>query len=587
MIDDKAKAAQNNGPTANFRVFSTTGDGGEINGVPFYFIESTAPNNVELVNPPDDATPDILKPWDDPAAAVRDIAEKLIDVDGDVVETSLVVMVHGYNTPRASALATYYNAIKALEADQEALFQKNRRLVCVGYRWPSEALGSILSSSLQALPLFPLWLLIGSAIVFLLRLADPLLHFPWIISDAAWLLTPVAVFLTAIVLFMMALRAIVYFRDVYRATNFGVPDLVDVIRQIDLEASKLVADRNIKDRKRIALSFIGHSMGGLVVTNVIRVLSDVFDPAAIRKDLSNAPRMRMQDAEAKLAPEKAPGSIGHVFALMRFVLASPDIPAEALIAARGNFLESSLARFKEAYLFSNEGDEVLRLISTTANYFSFPTSNRRYGYRLGNLEILSDKFQALRSDGGPELLKTLRVGYKTLEQLSQSPSAADADEAARVADAFTYFDCTDYIDDKPQQRSYLTEAKNYKAKSKNPAARIPYYEHVRLLLLFLSGDPKKHINVHGGYFEGEVSQRLLYRLACLGYDDTLEAYKGLEPMEAECAAHQIRVMLSARLDTTLKTQRKHRDLMDTPQIARDLQKTAEALRHMESLTPAE
>ena len=32
------------------------------------------------------------------------------------------------------------------------------------------------------------------------------------------------------------LRAIVYFRDVYRATNYGVPDLVEVIRQIDREA---------------------------------------------------------------------------------------------------------------------------------------------------------------------------------------------------------------------------------------------------------------------------------------------------------------------------------------------------------------
>jgi hypothetical protein len=60
---------------------------------------------------------------------------------------------------------------------------------------------------------------------------------------------------------------------------------------------------------------------------------------------------------------------------MRFVLASPDISAEALLSNRANFLASSLRRFREAYLFSNEGDEVLRQISTTANYFSFPTKS--------------------------------------------------------------------------------------------------------------------------------------------------------------------------------------------------------------------
>src|SRR5208282_5699206 len=97
-----------------------------------------------------------------------------------------------------------------------------------------------------------------------------------------------------------------------------------------------------------------------------------------------------------------------LFTLMRFVLASPDVPAETLLADRANFLASSLRRFREAYLFSSEGDEVLRLISTTVNYFTFPTASRNYGYRLGNTEILRSSFGAAPDD--QEVLTTLRVG---------------------------------------------------------------------------------------------------------------------------------------------------------------------------------
>src|SRR5208282_3999562 len=212
-------------------------------------------------------------------------------------------------------------------------------------------------------------------------------------------------------------------------------DLVEVIRQIDLEAVQL-ADRLRKQdgitRKRIALSFIGHSMGGLVVTNAIRVLSDVFDKAVIRTRLSGEAR----PGPAREAPDGrdlVTGKIGHVFTLMRFVLASPDVPGETLLADRANFLASTLRRFREAYLFSSEGDEVLRLISTTVNYFSFPTASRNYGYRLGNAEILTSDFGAAPDK---EVLTTLRVGAQTLAQLSAETTRR---QQAEVAGAFTYF----------------------------------------------------------------------------------------------------------------------------------------------------
>src|SRR5262249_44875221 len=144
-------------------------------------------------------------------------------------------------------------------------------------------------------------------------------------------------------------------------------------------ASGLAADPN----QIVELSFIGHSMGGFVVTNTIRTLTDVFKTKV--SDLNDfgayAPK-----------PVENLHRIGAFFELKRFVLASPAIPAETLLADRGNFLASALTRFHEAYLFSNEGDEVLRQISTLANYFTFPTKTNNHGYRLGNVEILSSGF---------------------------------------------------------------------------------------------------------------------------------------------------------------------------------------------------
>ena len=280
-----------------------------------------------------------------------------------------------------------------------------------------------------------------------------------------------------------ALREIVYFRDVYRATNNGVPDLVEVIRQIDLEAvnalNRLGAASEAQPRKRIALSFIGHSMGGLVVVSAIRVLSDVFDPEAILTKLSGAARRR---TTRQTANGQVSGTIGHVFDLMRFVLASPDIPGETLLANRANFLASSLRRFKEAYLFSSEGDGVLRSISTIVNYFTFPTRSRNYGYRLGNAEILTSDFS---KPVAGDVLRLVRVGRKTLADLSTETVEGNPSE---VANAFTYFDCTDYKDGEPPM-GMLTEARNYKRN--DPNARIPLYEHIKLLILYVA-EPDRH-----------------------------------------------------------------------------------------------
>jgi hypothetical protein len=249
-----------------------------------------------------------------------------------------------------------------------------------------------------------------------------------------------------------------------------------------------------------------------------------------------------------------PRNIGNVFCLKRFVLASPDIPAESLLSNRGNFLASALARFDEAYLFSNEGDEVLRQISTLANYFVFPTKSRNYGFRLGNVEILSSSF-GLIDVGDDKFLATLRIGNLTLQQIYDTLEDAKTSRHGHTEPAraqvllpkrFTYFDCTDYVDlanDGGAARPLLSFAKW--VKRIDPDAKLRWYSHLHLLYAYLIHRQKP--NVHGGYFEGLLSQQLIYRLACLGYEDTVTAYGGDAALSQACEAKQIRGLLSPLL----------------------------------------
>jgi hypothetical protein len=348
-----------------------------------------------------------------------------------------------------------------------------------------------------------------------------------------------------LVLTTVLLRIIVYFRDTYRATNYGVPDLVQIIRAIDGEIVRLRGAGG--PTNDVQLSFIGHSMGGFVVTNTIRVLSHVFGRPVRALSSYGA------GSTADNKPAQPSSSIGNVFRLKRFVLASPDIPAETLLSNRSNFLASALCRFDEAYLFSSEGDEVLRQISTLANYFVFPTKNRRHGFRLGNVEILSSQFGFIDVTEA-DFLRVLRIGDLTLQELYDTLVTANARRQATTAQApmpaslpqvFTYFDCTDYVDqdnDGGPARPLLTFAECLKRK--NPKAKLPWHSHLHLLLAYLV---RQKPNVHGGYFEGVLSQRLIYRLACLGYEDTVRAFGDEEILSQACEDRQIRALLSPQL----------------------------------------
>ncbi len=71
-----------------------------------------------------------------------------------------------------------------------------------------------------------------------------------------------------------------------------------------------------------------------------------------------------------------------------------------------------------------------------------------------------------------------------------------------------------------------------------------WWQHFRLLLAYCIWQKP---NVHGGYFEGALCQRLMYRLACLGFDDTVPTKGELDVLSAQCREKQIRVLLSPGL----------------------------------------
>ena len=490
--------------------------GGQPQTVPGFFVRSTAPINIEQ----DECKPDGIVP------TINDVVESLYqNTKQNTSYTGLVIQIHGYNTGieqviqggkkvegRDYVREGWQRTWEYLNQHDPAINSKPHSFVFLGYRWPSESVPSSFENADRALPLVLKGLFWGGLIVAAIGLLL-LLSFAAPLMDAvSAILVILGIVVSMFVATLFILRLIVYFRDQYRANNFGVPDLVEFIRQLDLalvkrhlndalfeavtndagegsglppaqlakavrktwEAIEKQSDSlttyneaafslllpelkqgslaSVEDtvflkiytafvlaekptytaadfaagatywdqRKRIRLTFIGHSMGGFVTTQVIRILSDVFDPAAI--------------GDSRSLEKLPPSNIGRVFALGRLILISPDIPLSTIISGRTNFLRSSLRRFEEAYLFSNEGDLALRLASTTANYFSFPASTRTQGFRLGNVTVNLDpaKQTALRqsaygiinlkelmSDALPSPLLNF-IGVQTLDRDTRS-----------------------------------------------------------------------------------------------------------------------------------------------------------------------
>jgi Alpha/beta hydrolase of unknown function (DUF900) len=352
-----------------------------------------------------------------------------------------------------------------------------------------------------------------------------------------------------LLLALTLLRLVAYPSDRYRASNYGVYDLVELIRQIDnafAQQAKVIASEiqqspekfsaiiqkrcaEITENKELAinskvkLSFIGHSLGCEVITQTIRILSDVFSPEAI-SDLPDP-------------------KIGRMFRLERLVLAAPDIPLESIMPGRANYLRSSLRRFSEAHIFSNEGDLALRLASTAANYFSFPANSRFRGYKLGNITAKREKgkqpIYGFAKPMGSKPFQSLEIRSSGSERktLSEFPEfqKSEVNESFYIADNFTYFDCTDYKDHPDSPLGSLSKAlKKHSLNASDYSVLMYHY-------FFKKPSDPKHINTHGGYFDGEFSKALIYNLAFLGISSVIK------DLDATCREKFIQVILSDKI----------------------------------------
>ncbi|PZO38053.1 MAG: hypothetical protein DCF17_15120 [Shackletoniella antarctica] len=549
--------------------------------IPGYFVMSSAPPNIEEAV---EANETIQR---QAAQGIDDIADHLhrmlATADGAADGAAeLVITVHGYNTSRGGVEAWYKNIFKYVNRHDPAIAAQTNR-VFIGYRWPSEnvALSSPkkISQALQALPPLPRDVLMTGAVCALALLILELTAF----GESLWgfvisLLLVLLFVLGTLMLALVVLRLVVYFRDSYRADNFGVLDLVELLRQIDQAIVKRTAAEMFpntvgeadhlkamtqargywqrRSQGKVRLSFIGHSMGAFVVTNVVRILSDVFDTASVEKRPDN--------------------HIGDVFSLGRLVLASPDIPVLTIVSSRANFLASSLRRFSESYLFSSEGDIALRTASTTANYIAFPSRTEVRGYRLGNVALQNKlgsvddygliNLVSLDQDFSPDLpigeaiaqsnnnvMEQLFLTYKrfqkrgvvTMAELFEVQSDGDS-QRATVADFFTYFDCTDYVDIKydPSANTCSAQPTGILTRALGKAVLTPW-NYFMLTLDYARGKR----DVHGGYFQGKFSQQLLYGLAFLGFDDYLHTFDAdaevaLSQLHLACQSHSIQGHLS-------------------------------------------
>ncbi|GAA6620938.1 hypothetical protein NUACC26_067560 [Scytonema sp. NUACC26] len=524
--------------------------------VPGYLVVSTATLNVEQeVNDTKNLTKPINSQFFIPKteqdetstkAMLEKIAKYLIESE----EPEIVINIHGYSSTPSD---TEKGCQKISDYVNRNLKQKNKYLF-IGYRWPSEnpfkkdqsgTFKQKLGYAFNALPILLAGILSTGLLISIINTLI-LLFFHPLSSIFVHFLTALLVsfgMAFSVILTLILLRISAYFRDVYRASHYGVLDLVELFRQLDFTIHKEVKD------KRIKLSFIGHSMGCFVVTNAIRTLSDVFDVQSINKVPSS--------------------NIGNVFYLGQLVLVAPDIPVETILPGRANFLRSSLRRFQETYIFCNEGDLPLRITSTAANYFSFPAKARISGYRLGNITVShftdkNDKIGRVPKYGIVNLARkdntdsyTFERPYKHLEIRSSNREHRKLEEMRKFsetelqpADLFTYFDCTDYKDDKSKNTGIVSLAIQKSA--------MNFWDYVSLTFSFTrktsKNDASGGVDTHTGYFQGQFSQQAIYKLAFLGFQGFLNSLAIQDRQEGqiyafsqECQNKQIQVILAPHL----------------------------------------
>lgn len=346
----------------------------------------------------------------------------------------------------------------------------------IGYHWPSEFPlfnQGLIQDSLSNLEillkflvsLFLLSLLPTAVLLGLLLLGGLTLGGQWI-----WVMAGVyALWLSVFSL----LRGVVYQRDRYRAVHYGAPDLAEFFWRLDRQLTRrLIGSRaaraphtmssqaaRILARKRLRVNLIGHSMGGLVLVNMLRVLSDRFG-----KD---------DDAQEQT------GQFGDCLNLGKLILASPDIPLELIREGRNNYVRSAMRRCEQIFLMSSDRDIVLRYLSTLGNWFTEP-SVEMSGLRLGNLFLpphAERVWQQAETQGHRESLKILLVRGAIISRSAVRPTSA-----YDLFENITYLDCS------------KMRGVNATTLDLNPITAIPIDLITAIFYVF------GRIDAHGGYF---------------------------------------------------------------------------------------
>jgi len=430
-----------------------------------------------------------------------------------------------------------------------------RNQVFFGYRWPSENLVSVHEKrllhalhalqALQSLPTLPRGLWFTSGVVSVVLLARMMRAAPAGWREAALLgLLLLSVGVTTVIATLVLLRLSVYFRDSFRASYYGAPDLVELVRQLDYRLEEEFKKQGIelRDERRVKLSFLAHSLGNSLVTSALRVLADAFEPEA---------RGNNQGFDQAKKPSRR---IGNTLMLDRLVMVAPDIPVESVVPRRSNGLRSTLRRMRESYVFSNEGDLALRLASTAANFFSFSAQSRFSGYRLGNLTLSHFEGRkdrrgrplkygiAITDKGIPDQpIRHLEVRASSVEHrlLAEDPFQPwVAERESHVTNLPSYFDCTDALDGK---RGLVSQAR------RRPALNLIDYLPLLGAYILFNLNHRWGVDTHGGYFRGETGRLLIYTLAFAGYATLIEQlqHEGTD-LDRFCRERQIQVALSMR-----------------------------------------
>ena len=509
----------------------------------------------------------------------------------------LVVRVHGYSTTEECVIRRYYSMVTECEVNLREI-DSSKTFVFLGYRWPSEAPN--INSSLEALPIFLGLILKFIFFIILSFMVLVIFYFlnQWIevkivkldlnhhlfklienpiIILISLLLTSIVFVIGISISTLILLRCSAYFRDTFRATNYAVSDLIALLTELDYAVGTFRKKNETLNKSiKIKISFIGHSMGCYVITNTIRVLSEPF------RSLDEINGNETQELS----------NIGNVFSLGRLVLVAPDISIETVMPRRANFLQSSLKRFDESYIFSSEADVVLRLASTAANYISFPSKIFFGGYRLGNISIRSCKeiarkpkiclnFGDIRKEffkffkGGDieygivntdtlgkrilikEPFKFLEIrtiyGNKLLTELLRNNVAREQEKRLdQFTKKFTYFDCTDYIDFNQVTGKMISPISL--SKRKKSLNQVDYFCILFQHLIC------KNIDSHGGYFSGAYTSETILRLAFLGFDGLLKSGSSkeneckaslLSKFHNKCKDKRIQVVLSPKFQESI------------------------------------